>query len=355
MLTNKQMKVIDEYVSDEFYDKDRLVKYLNMHDFVGNEIFDYVDRKSRNLNRKEAHSSLLDDEKGYKPVPVDTFVRRIPLYFYAWDGSFDTYGEDIGDIIRSKWEEIVTGEILLEDIYKDLEYMFYDKKISPYNIFNYMTEQTGLVTEEYFFEWVEYIHLCEKLGWQELMPDNFITAYNRAREASGLSPVIFTPDWDMHMEKPYYKDGAVLTFEGVFPCDEEGNPIMKWIGLKILNCGKVSQCGCEKAKSGYLKVEIRPDTVVYYKDTDDGEAFWNQVYAGPLTMKFDYTVLKERREILGYTQQEVADAVGANIRTYQKWEYGNTQPDGYYLLRLMNWLDISNTQDAIKFDIPDNE
>lgn len=68
---------------------------------------------------------------------------------------------------------------------------------------------------------------------------------------------------------------------------DEENPIMKWIGLKILNCGKISQCGCEKAKSGYLKVEIKPD--------------------------------------------------------------------GYYLLRLMNWLDISNTQDAIKLDIPDNE
>ena len=51
-------------------------------------------------------------------------------------------------------------------------------------------------------------------------------------------------------------------------------------------------------------------------------------------MEFDHTVLKERREHLKYTQQEVADAVGANIRTYQKWEYGDTQPDGYYLLRL---------------------
>lgn len=95
---------------------------------------------------------------------------------------------------------------------------------------------------------------------------------------------------------------------------------MKWMGLKILNCGKISQYGCEKAKSGYLKVEIKPDTVVYYRDTDDGEAFWNQVYAGPLTMKFNYSVLKERREALGYTQQEVADAVGANIRRNRSME-----------------------------------
>lgn len=130
MLTNKQMKVIDEYVSDEFYDKDRLVKYLNMHDVVGNEIFAYVDRNSQH---KEAHSQWLDDEEGYVPVPVDTFVRRIPLYFYARDGKFGRKGQDIGNIIASKWNEIRTGEILLEEIYKDLEYMFYEKKF-PHTI-----------------------------------------------------------------------------------------------------------------------------------------------------------------------------------------------------------------------------
>ena len=46
MITLGQMKVIDEYVNDEYYDKEKLVKYLNMHTVVGNEIFDYVDRKN---------------------------------------------------------------------------------------------------------------------------------------------------------------------------------------------------------------------------------------------------------------------------------------------------------------------
>lgn len=54
-----------------------------------------------------------------------------------------------------------------------------------------------------------------------------------------------------------------------------------------------------------------------------------------------------------YCQSSVAEAVGTNLRTYQKLEYGETQPNCYFLLRLMNWLDISNIQDAIMFDISD--
>ena len=69
----------------------------------------------------------------------------------------------------------------------------------------------------------------------------------------------------------------------------------------------------------------------------DYKEFWNQVYAGPLTMEFDYKVLKERREEMNYSQSAVAEAVGTILRTYQKWEYGETQPNCYFLLRLMNW------------------
>lgn len=357
MITNSQLEIIDKYVQEEFYYKERLIKYLNMHEIVGNEIFDYVDRKNRNLNRKEAHSVMLDDEKGYEPVNVDTFVRRIPFYFYTWDGDIysDSGSENIGHIFLSLWEEIETGKISVELIYQYFEYMFYEKGIEPYYIFNYMAEQTGLTTQAYFLEWIEYLHLCDDLGWTNTIPKNFITAYNTAREASGLEPRIYDPIWDMHQDKPYCKSGNVLEFEGVFPCDENRQPIMKWIGLKIKNGYKVVECTCIKAKSGFLRIEIQPNTVVYIRDYYKGEVFWNQVYAGPLTMEFDHSILKEYRKRLNYTQQEVADAVGANLRTYQKWEYGSTQPDGYYLLRLMNWLDISSAQEAVKFDIPEEK
>lgn len=185
------------------------------------------------------------------------------------------------------------------------------------------------------------------------MPDNFIYAYNEVLEIMGKDPKIYIPHWDMHMDKPYYREGRTLTFEGVFPCNDEGEPVMKWIGLKIINGGKVHKCTCSKAKSTYLSVDVNPNSIIYYWDEIDGEGFWNQVYAGPQTMKFNYEILKEKRKALGYTQEDVAYAVGTRVRTYQKWEYGQTSPNGYFLLRLMNWLDIENVQDMIEFDVID--
>jgi len=63
-------------------------------------------------------------------------------------------------------------------------------------------------------------------------------------------------------------------------------------------------------------------------------------------------VMKKRRKTLGYTQQQVAEAVQTNVRTYQKWENGETTPDGYYLLRILNWLDITNINDVITYGEP---
>ena len=48
-------KIIDQYVDDRYYDKDKLLQYLSMHQMVGTEIFDYVDKKSL-PGGKQAHS-----------------------------------------------------------------------------------------------------------------------------------------------------------------------------------------------------------------------------------------------------------------------------------------------------------
>ena len=77
---------------------------------------------------------------------------------------------------------------------------------------------------------------------------------------------------------------------------------------------------------------------------------WMQIYAGPQTMTFNYKIMKERRKALGYTQKQVAEAIQTNVRTYQKWENGETTPDGYYLLRLLNWLDIHDVTLVIKYE-----
>ena len=57
-------KIIDQYVDDRYYDKDKLLQYLSMHQMVGTEIFDYVDKKSL-PGGKQAHSRYLDSDSGY--------------------------------------------------------------------------------------------------------------------------------------------------------------------------------------------------------------------------------------------------------------------------------------------------
>ena len=151
----------------------------------------------------------------------------------------------------------------------------------------------------------------------------------------------------------YQRNGSRLTFEGRFPCDTEGKPITKWIGLDFENIKSIS-CTVEKSEVGQLIVEILPDTQidargVYDKENDD-EPGWYNVFMGPKRMSFDYTSLKYYRKQAGYTQAEVADAIGANVRTYQKWENGTTTPDCQNMIRLMNWLDIRDVQSVIMYE-----
>ena len=68
-------------------------------------------------------------------------------------------------------------------------------------------------------------------------------------------------------------------------------------------------------------------------------------------MSFDSDALRTFRKDSGMTQLELATAIGASVRTYQKWEKGETVPDGHNLLRLMNWLQIDSVQHLIKYNV----
>ena len=202
-----------------------------------------------------------------------------------------------------------------------------------------------------FFQWIHYLKLCERFEIQEYFPERFIVAYNEILETSGLEPIIYEIN-ECGLGAPFIRNGTRLEFEGRFPCNNDGNPITKWIGIKAINVKSIC-CNCEKSKRGNLIIEIKPDTKIhvlnFYNYSDDKD-YWYQVYAGPLTMEFDYKILKEQRKQFGFTQKQVAEAVGTTVRTYQKWESGETTPDGHFLLRLLNWLDIPDIQNAIKYN-----
>lgn len=86
----------------------------------------------------------------------------------------------------------------------------------------------------------------------------------------------------------------------------------------------------KKVELIYLSLEITPKTVIYalnyYNSNEEDQDVWYQVYARPMTMRFDHYVLRERRKKLGYSQEDVALAIDTTVRTYQKWESGETTP-----------------------------
>lgn len=349
MMTEKELQIINKYVDEKFYDKEKLVKYLSIHDVVGNEVFSYCDKRQEGT---QTYSSWLDDECGYSPLTVSDFVKRVPFYFYAKDAK-DMDLENMG-ILHYLYSarRVMNKNFDKEEIYEALEYTFYSLHLPLSQIFSYWINQTGYVSGDGFFQWIHYLKLCEKLDIKQFFPERFITAYNEVLEMSGLEPIIYEIA-ECGLGEPFIRRGTSLEFEGQFPCDEEGNPIMKWIGIKASNIESI-KCYNKKSKSGRLIIEITPNTKVhvlnFYNNVDETEDYWYQVYAGPMTMNFDHKVLKEQRIKLGFTQQQVADAVETTVRTYQKWESGETTPDGHFLIRLLNWLDISDIQYAIKYN-----
>jgi DNA-binding transcriptional regulator YiaG len=345
LLDDYDKEIIAEYVDEQYFDREKLEKYLSVHVIAGSEVFEYcMTDKTRALCYRE--SEWLDQLKSFQPLDISRFVTRIPFYFYIPRddriGSLRTLlvAADHGD-----------SDFDSEAMYDMLEYMFYKQKLPLEVIFEYVIDQTQCVLQfEVFRQWNHYLHLCEDLGIHDPTPARFITRYNEILEQCSLSPIIYEIK-KLYTNDYYLRTGSRMKFGGIFPCDENGNPIMKWIGLRVTNAGNIT-CTCEKSGYGDLSVELKPDTVIDARDIshqNQKDDTWFQIYVGPQKMEFDYEAIRKARIRLKYTQKQVAEAIGASVRTYQKWESGETMPDGYHLLRILNWLDLPDVQYVIKY------
>lgn len=389
MINKEQIEIIRKYVPEKYFDQDKLIKYLTIHDMVGVEVFEYVAKKIY-TELKDFQTVLpvmfcdraLNDE--FEPQTVDVFVRRVPFNFYHEGDDIrvdpDT-GEEtqvwrpvaITDITYSTGDEPMSmlfyhrdTPLTMEDAYTKLEFLFYEKGYSLEEIFEYPKSIAGVSPSDIYPDWFDYIDMCFELGWDDYMPGHFYYKYNLAREALGKHPIIFQimeydcEAWKRDREQVqfYKRKGNQLEFYGNFPYDENNEPVLRWIAVDIRDAEDV-KCTHSRDLECHMTVTLTPKTVIYAQiaerdeignELPDEEPKWVQIYAGPQTMSFNYKLMKQRRLELGFTQQEVADAVQANVRTYQKWENGETKPDGYYLLRILNWLDIPNINDVIIYE-----
>lgn len=58
-------------------------------------------------------------------------------------------------------------------------------------------------------------------------------------------------------------------------------------------------------------------------------------------VKFDSARVAARRQELGLTNEQLAQLVGATLRTVQRWQDGSNAPSGLQLLRLAKVLEIN--------------
>lgn len=392
-LTDEQMRIIEDYVDESLVDRDKLIQYLEKHRIIKNDIFPRCSlAKKKSFPRDEAYCFDLESERSYRPLTREKFIRRIPFFFYTvLNSSGETHRAPLWYALPSDRNSLL-GDDELESIYTDLEYMFYDLAIPLDVIFDYvslqlhppakirkrsdrdiseryyevfadlatqtLSEKSRLTTKEVFVQWRHYLRLCQRLGWSDYTPARFLSAYNYAREAVGLQPIIYYPSVYMGIAT-HTTDRNVLVFKGNFPCDDDGKPILRWTNLKVTHPQSVTFSE-EKSRFGELTIVAGPKSKVYecgleYDDEDHlhynyESSDWDCIYVGPQNMIFNYHALKEYREECGLTQKELAEAIDVSVRTYQKWEAGSTMPDCNNLIRIMHWLGIRDVQQLIVYD-----
>ncbi|GED33940.1 helix-turn-helix transcriptional regulator [Brevibacillus centrosporus] len=326
---------------------EKLISYLDRHENVGEEIFPY-------LGEKEEELYFPNDT-----LPKETFLNRIPFYFHRPQKNLGQLGElkhYLHGIIREDIYNERASEYI-EHLFVTLEKMHYHHQLDVEQIFNYPIKQTGQACQtEFIFQWSHYLDLIDTLQPSEKMPKHLIVSYNDALEKSGLPPIIY-PLKQLYDYEYISRVGQIFRVSGTFPCDDSGHPILRWIGLRVKNPERVWAQVNDRLQ-GDLYVQAGPSTAIWglncWGELEDGTDVWYPLHIGPQLMEFDNEELKRIRQRYGYTQKELADAIGASLRTYQKWEAGQTTPDSHNLLRLMNVLDIRDTKEITRFlDVED--
>ncbi|ODA43049.1 helix-turn-helix transcriptional regulator [Desulfosporosinus sp. BG] len=344
-LTEQQQNAIKLHIQEKEV-IEKLFDYLSRHEIVGEEIFPYLGEKFSDLS----------DRYTYRPVSKDTFIRRLPFYCYKPDLNEGCIG-NLSQYVNGIISKHMTGQSehdfdnWLEKMYCTLETMLYDLNLDVKTIFEYPIEQTGYCSRtDILFEWAHYLELTKKFDIQKKTPEHLIVDYNLLLERANLLPIIYELT-EQFIGEYISRSGNIFRMEGTFPCDRNGQPILRWIGVTIKNAKKIWAVVDKKLK-GTLFVEATPKTAIWglncWGTNDDGTDAWYDLYIAPLLMEFDFIALKDIRKREKLTQQQVADAIGAAVRTYQKWESGDTTPDCHYLLRLMNVLDIREINELTK-------
>lgn len=366
LLTSEQENIIKKYVNSRIYDIKKLIQYLTIHDEVGSDIFSYITLETERVHSRRIRRVLsFRYEYSFPVISVDTFIRRIPLYFYEGENKKDFF--DLVELISAFEVEYMKEDnqdkilqLDYETLYAKLEELFYDYHIAASDIFNYYIRQTGSCRRfDVFEKWLHYLELAKQFEIADYLPNNILYSYNLALERAGLDPILYEVGTYVGFNEYFIRSGFEILMGGELPVDNDGNVVRRWILVNIED-EKYINTYVDKEKPLLVEIHIGLDinTKIYianiYNNEDDLDV-WYPIYFGPQVMEFDCGALKFYRKENNYTQEDVAKAVGVNSRTYQNWEAGVGCPDGFNLIRIMNFLDIDSVQFIIKTEAIEDE
>lgn len=389
MVTKKDQKYILEAVHDEKV-AEKIVEYLNVHKKeVGPEALFTSDGNSKMLFKSLFQESWNPEDFlkrlpfFYETVSLDEFDDYDDglMYFDCTYGlSFEGILEEFDNPTRTSWSETDEDEEEGDDAEEENDYSepkwedllnrflaIYDKAVLNYGISCHellkwlFNEHYRNFQNDWMFNVVlrfeEYLQLCEKLNRSISLSADLTVSLNLLKEEIGEETEIVSRVWG---EPQREGDNLVYHFSYIPLID--GAPVLRWMGIRTNDEEKVyarphissewDTAGEESGKD--LVIELKLDSKI---EVFDGRG-WRTDYLGPNRLDVDLSVLKERRKELGFTQAHVAEAVGVELRTYQKWERNETEGikgvKGISLVRLMHYLGF-DLYDVIKDIRRDNK
>lgn len=337
-INEEKLMFIRSNVNSDFFDYEKIAKYLQEHDIIGEEIFSY------SCKIKWEKISGLSEKNGYKKVSSETFYRRIPFYYYVNSKTGKNFIIKYLSSFPSKMDDQK-----IERLYECFENLLIKYGVSLDVIDEYpesINYDSNL--NEVLFDWEHYLYLNEKLNCRfEKAPTRFPYYYNTCLEKAGEKPKIYFIERNRELGTYFKRKENIIEFTGQFPVDEKGNPILKWIGIKIFDLLE-SNARLDSRQYGTLTLILGYKGIVkYFINTINGLSC-RLAYSSPWHIDFDYDYLLKKRVNLCYSRNDVTERTGIPQKTLEKWEKGERTPNGLDLIKLMSLYSIYNISELVK-------
>lgn len=339
-MNEKKVQFIRSVVDSNYFNINRLIKYLDEHELIGEEVFYYSCLGDWNKYWK------LNERNGFSKINKNLFINRLPFYTY-----FDYVNKESINIFLEVFPKKFNSS-MTELLYSNLEYLFYEEKLSVKEIIKYVKKvNVNCSLYDTLNNVVDYLKIVNK--YELSLPkfsNNFIYYYNVALEKIGREPIIYLFEKYRETGKYFSKNNNIFTFNGYIPVDESGNPVLKWLGIKCKDV-KVLSCRVNNNSFGFIDIEVNKLSIIkIFLKTIDG-LVPQLVYTSPKFIIVDGEQLLFYRNKLNLTRREVFEITDISQKTLENWEKNNRNPNGSDLLKLISLYGISDFYSIIDINI----